>query len=182
MLNKNKGSSVPSTELIDTIKIGVKYSGLHPNGAFDITVRPVTKLWDFEKGVIPNANNIQKALKNVSYNNIEITESSITLKGNTELDLGAIAKGYIASKISDFLTKNGVKSAIINLGGNVTLLGDNDGNDFLVGIQRPFGDVNIATIKAKDISVVTSGTYQRSFKKDGVLYHHLLNHRLLPQE
>lgn len=175
LLNKNKSSLAPSDELIDTIKIGVKYSSLCPNGIFDVTVRPVTKLWDFENGVIPKANDIQEALKNVGYKNIEITESGIKLNGNTELDLGAVAKGYIASKISDFLTKNGVKSAIINLGGNVTLLGDNDGNDFLVGIQRPFGDDNIATVKAKELSVVTSGTYQRSFKKDGVLYHHLLN-------
>lgn len=183
LLNKSKSLSTVSNELMDAVKIGLKYSKLCPNGAFDITIRPVTKLWDFKNSVMPKAGDIEKSLKNVGYKNVEITSSGINLNGNTEIDLGAVAKGYIASKISDFLTNNGVKSAIINLGGNVTVLGDNDGNDIFVDIVRPFGDGAIATIKAKDLSVVTSGTYQRSFKKDGVLYHHLLNAKTgMPQK
>lgn len=182
LLNKSKGLATVSDELMDAVKIGIKYSELCPNGSFDITVRPVTKLWDFKNGVMPKASDIENALKKVGYQRVELTSNGITLNDNAEIDLGAVAKGYIASKISDFLTKNGVKSAIINLGGNVTVLGDNDGDDVLVDIARPFGDGNIATIKAKDVSVVTSGTYQRSFKKDGVLYHHLLNAKTgLPQ-
>lgn len=173
-LNKNKISKNPSAELKEVVELGLYYSTLK-NGIFDITIKPVSALWDFKKGVIPNSNDIANSLKKVGYKNLQITANQITLSNNTEIDLGAVAKGYIANKISDFLLKNGVKSGIINLGGNITVLGDNSGDAFNVGIQNPFGEGNIAVLKAKDISVVTSGTYQRCFEKDGKLYHHLLN-------
>lgn len=175
LLNKNKKLLTPSAELKAATQIGIKYSALGQNGIFDITIRPVTKLWDFKNGIAPTRENIQNALKNVDYKNIKIMDNGITLENDAEIDLGSVAKGYIAKNISDFLLKNGVKSAIINLGGNVTVLGDNNGDAFNVGIQNPFGEGNFAVVEAKDISIVTSGTYQRSFEKGGILYHHLLN-------
>ncbi|MBQ5765560.1 MAG: FAD:protein FMN transferase [Clostridia bacterium] len=173
-LNKDKIIKFPSDELKEAVELGLYYSALK-DGVFDITIKPVSQLWDFKNGTMPNSADVTDALKKVNYKSIEITDNQITLKDGAEIDLGAVAKGYIAKKVSDFLLKNGVKSAIINLGGNVTVLGDNNGDAFNVGIQKPFGEGSLATVKVKDFSVVTSGTYQRCFKKDGTLYHHLLN-------
>ena len=95
-----------------------------------------------------------------------------------QFDVGAIAKGYIADRLKDFLVKKGVNSAIINLGGNVLCIGSKpDGTPFKVGIQKPFADRN-ETEAVMDItgkSVVSSGIYERCFKQNGKLYHHILN-------
>ena len=94
------------------------------------------------------------------------------------LDLGFIAKGYIADRMKEVLLKEGVSSAIINLGANILTVGEKaDGSPFQVGIQKPFGQRNeVASIeKVRDSSVVTSGNYERYFIKDGELYHHILN-------
>jgi len=173
-LNKTKSCDAPSAELSEIIDYGLRYSGLG-EGLFDITVKPLSTLWDFKNEVMPSGESISNALPKIDYRNIEKTENSITLKNNAEIDLGGIAKGYIADKITDFLVKKGVKSGIINLGGNVTVIGKNNGNNFNIGIKKPFGEESIATISCHDMSVVTSGIYQRYFKKDGVLYHHLLD-------
>ena len=94
------------------------------------------------------------------------------------IDLGGIAKGFIADKLKEYLLSNGVESAIITLGGNVLLVGEKpDGSDFNVGVQKPFGQSGEAVcyIKAKDKSIVTSGIYERYFEEEGKLYHHILD-------
>lgn len=94
------------------------------------------------------------------------------------LDLGAIAKGYIADKIKEFLMEKGVKSAIINLGGNVLCIGGKpDKAPFNIGIQKPFADrkETIAVMELSDKSIVSSGIYERFFERDGNFYHHILN-------
>lgn len=94
------------------------------------------------------------------------------------LDLGAIAKGYIADKMKEFLVSKGVKSATINLGGNVLCIGKKtDNTPFRIGIQKPFADRSetIAILDIEDKSVVSSGIYERYFEKDGTFYHHILN-------
>ena len=96
------------------------------------------------------------------------------------IDLGALAKGYVADRIRDYLEKQGVKRAFINLGGNILAMGTKpDGSDYNVGIQAPFKDTGepITSVKVADKSVVTSGTYQRYFEADGKLYHHILDPR-----
>ena len=94
------------------------------------------------------------------------------------IDLGGIAKGYIADRIKDYLVSQGVKSAIIDLGGNILCVGKRpDGEPFRIGIQRPFADRSetAAIVEIDGKSVVSSGIYERYFEKDGVLYHHILN-------
>lgn len=173
-LNKTKSISNPSPELLDVINYGMWYSEFS-GGVFDITVKPLSSIWNFKNEIKPSNSDISSALLKIGYKNIEITENSITLKNTAEIDLGGIAKGYMADKVSDFLTKNGVKSGIVNLGGNITVIGKKDDNNFNIGIQKPFGDDNIATVSCHDMSVVTSGIYQRYFEKDGKIYHHILD-------
>ena len=94
------------------------------------------------------------------------------------LDLGAIAKGYIADRIKEYLKKEGVEHALINLGGNVLCLGDKpEGTAFRIGVQKPFGEATetLTICPIEDQSLVSSGTYERFFRKDGRIYHHILN-------
>lgn len=151
------------------------------DGAFDIAIAPLTSLWDFtaEDPEVPDDAAIQKALPLCSSDGVTIDGEDITLPSDDiQFDVGAIAKGYIADRLKDFLIKKGVKSAIINLGGNVLCIGSKpDGTPFKIGIQKPFADRN-ETEAVMDItgkSVVSSGIYERCFKQDGKLYHHILN-------
>ena len=151
------------------------------DGAFDIAIAPLTSLWDFtaEDPKVPDDAAIQKALPLCSSDGVTIDGQDITLPSDDiQFDVGAIAKGYIADRLKDLLVKKGVKSAIINLGGNVLCIGSKpDGTPFKVGIQKPFADRN-ETEAVMDItgkSVVSSGIYERCFKQNGKLYHHILN-------
>ena len=151
------------------------------DGAFDIAIAPLTSLWDFtaEDPKVPDDAAIQKALPLCSSDGVTIDGQDITLPSDDiQFDVGAIAKGYIADRMKDLLVKKGVKSAIINLGGNVLCIGSKpDGTPFKIGIQKPFADRN-ETEAVMDItgkSVVSSGIYERCFKQGGKLYHHILN-------
>ncbi|SCY04519.1 thiamine biosynthesis lipoprotein [Blautia sp. SF-50] len=151
------------------------------DGAFDIAIAPLTSLWDFtaEDPKAPDDAAIQKALPLCSSDGVTIDGQDITLPSDDiQFDVGAIAKGYIADRMKDLLVKKGVKSAIINLGGNVLCIGSKpDGTPFKIGIQKPFADRN-ETEAVMDItgkSVVSSGIYERCFKQNGKLYHHILN-------
>lgn len=151
------------------------------DGAFDIAIAPLTSLWDFtaEDPKVPDDAAIQKALPLCSSDGVTIDGQDITLPSDDiQFDVGAIAKGYIADRMKDLLVKKGVKSAIINLGGNVLCIGSKpDGTPFKIGIQKPFADRN-ETEAVMDItgkSVVSSGIYERCFKQNGKLYHHILN-------
>ncbi len=151
------------------------------DGAFDIAIAPLTSLWDFtaEDPKVPDDADIQNALPLCSSDGVTINGQDIILPSDDiQFDVGAIAKGYIADRLKDFLVKKGVNSAIINLGGNVLCIGSKpDGTPFKVGIQKPFADRN-ETEAVMDItgkSVVSSGIYERCFKQNGKLYHHILN-------
>jgi Membrane-associated lipoprotein involved in thiamine biosynthesis len=169
-----------SEELADLLKYGCYYSKLS-GGAFDITIEPLSSLWDFTSAnpKVPSREEITAALPDINYEYLHLDNNKISFdKDKVGIDLGAIAKGYIADKLKEFLLSKGVKSAMINLGGNILCVGGKpDGKPFHVGIQKPFADRNeiIGFIDAKDLSVVSSGIYERYFTVDGVSYHHILN-------
>ena len=168
-----------SPELSALIQEGLYYAALS-GGAFDITTGALSDLWQFgsDEPHVPSAEAIATALAGVGYEKVSVEGSHVTLPEGTRIDLGAIAKGYIADRIRDYLAEQGVTSAIINLGGNLYCLGSRpDGTAFRVGIQYPYKerDEVIAAVEVSDLSVVTSGVYERYFEEDGVLYHHILN-------
>ena len=148
------------------------YYGDLSGGKFDITLCPVINLWDFEGTSLPDKDEIAEALKNVDYQSIETDGDKINTNGK-QIDLGGIAKGYIADELLSFFKKNDVKSGIINLGGNVMVFGE---RTYDVGILKPFGDGDLsATLRLKNKSVVTSGVYQRYINDGGKIYHHILD-------
>jgi len=184
LLKKNAGIK-PVKVSEDTIKLmekSIKYSEL-TNGLFDITSGPLIDLWGIgtESAKIPSKDEIKVAIGLIDYNKIKINKNERTIFLEDEgmiANLGAIAKGYIADKVEEKLYELGVKSAIINLGGNVQLIGTKpDGTLFRIGIQDPDESRggNIGVYTGKDVTIVSSGDYERFFIEDGVKYHHILN-------
>lgn len=180
-INKNAGSPVEvSDETIEVINTALKYCK-QSDGLFDITIGKLSDLWDFDHntGDVPDEADIQSALDTVNYKNVKVDGNEVTLTDpDSKLDLGGIAKGFIADKMKELLEKDGAESAIINLGGNVLTVGSRpDGKDYTIGIQKPFADDGTAlfTVDVSGKSVVTSGTYQRYFKAGDKIYHHILD-------
>ena len=169
-----------SDELADVLSYGIKYGNLS-NGYFDITIAPILSLWDFkaENPVLPSDDKLNEAIPLVGYKNMTLVGNNLTFKNQAiEIDLGGIAKGYIADRIKDYLLEKSVESAMINLGGNVLCLGSKpDGSPFNIGIQMPYADRNetIAAMEISDMSVVSSGIYERFITINDKSYHHILN-------
>lgn len=209
LLQSADGYYTVSSDLYDVIASGKNYARLSDN-AFSIAMEPLTSLWNFTEDtkVIPSSKKIEAALPLTDSNNILLkapnqiafSKGGIIYTDGTPvnygmgIDLGAIAKGYIADKLKEYLLTQDVDSALIYLGGNVLCIGSkqdcstplfafnniptsNETTPFTVGIEKPFnadGEA-VAILKITDTSVVTSGTYQRYFEKDRDLYHHLLD-------
>ncbi|HBI60688.1 MAG TPA: thiamine biosynthesis protein ApbE [Lachnospiraceae bacterium] len=160
---------------------GLEYSKAS-EGGFDITVEPVTSLWNFkaEEPEVPAGETIKNALSYIDYQKISLQEGKLSfLMPGMGIDLGGIAKGFIADQLKQYLEEQGVKGGIINLGGNVLCIGEKDGGEpFLIGVQQPFAQRNqtVAVVAVKDISVVSSGIYERYFETEkGEMYHHIIN-------
>lgn len=178
-INEAQGAPVEvAQETADVIKAAIGFSE-ESDGLFDITIGAVSTLWDFNEGVKPTDDEIAAALPHVGYQTISVDGTTVTLADpEAKLDLGGIAKGYICDDIVAMLREGGCEQACISLGGNVYVMGNSfDGDAWNVGVQDPNGSVNttIASIECGDISVVTSGLYERYFELDGVTYYHILD-------
>lgn len=186
----NASAGTPVTvhdETAELLSIGIAYGELS-GGRFDITIGGLSELWDIstkalleqtDASMIPANDQIEQALSDVDYHAVRIDGNVVTLQNqDARIDLGGIAKGYIADRMKEFLIENGVTSGFINLGGNVLVLGPKpDGSPCSIAIQRPFseeGDV-AASVKITDQTVVSSGIYERYFEAGGRIYHHILD-------
>lgn len=180
-INHAKGAPVEVSDVtLELLQKGIEYGDL-TNGKFDITIAPLMELWDFKNntGDVPEDKDIQKALSHVNYKNIIIEGTQVTLTDPyAAIDLGGIAKGYMADFLKEYLVSEGVESALINLGGNILTIGSKpNGTPFNLGIQKPFDEqgTTITSVKTMDTSVVSSGVYERYFEADNKLYHHILD-------
>ncbi len=183
-INHSNGEPVSVSE--DTyllLKEALYYCEL-TEGQIDITIAPLMDLWGFTDTTStktpPSSAEINALLAHVDYRNVELgPDNTVTLKDpEAAIDLGFIAKGYVADKLKEYLISQGVTSAIINLGGNVCVIGNKpDGTPYTIGIQEPFASTgtSLTTVQITDTSAVTSGTYQRYFEYDNVIYHHILD-------
>lgn len=187
-VNKNAARSpVPCQGvLLDVIEQSHYYSELS-GGAFDITVSPAVALWGFfrEKGHIPPDKEIEKVLPSVSYRNIVINKNAGTNKlstvffknTQTQIDLGAIGKGYAVDKALGIVKKFGLDNACINLGGNIYVLGAPPGKSaWKIGIQHPRNkDEILGYLELRDEATATSGDYERFFEIKGKRYSHIIS-------
>ena len=168
-----------SSDLLKVIQRGIHWGKLS-NGAIDITIGPAVKLWDFntETPNLPDVDKLQKTTSFIDYKNISIDGNSVIFKKTgIALHLGAIGKGYAVDQAIGILKKMGVKSGLVNAGGDLMAFGlKNEAEAWQVGIQHPRKPEEIiASLDVRDKAVATSGDYQRYFIKDKVRFHHILN-------
>ena len=168
--------SKETLEIIETARQVSEMSG----GAFDITIAPASTLWDFTSGKneLPDPDALAAAAERIDYAKVAVDGDTVTLPEGMMIDLGGIAKGYIADAVKQYLIDRGVKSAILSFGGNIVAIGQKpDGSPWKVGIQdidRPTGEY-MAVARNFGGSTVTSGIYERGFEVDGKYYHHILD-------
>ncbi len=182
-VNNHIGEEVTvSEDTINMVESAFSISTM-TGGLFDISIGPLVDLWDISgnEPCVPTEEEIQSVLKKINYRKIDIDVEKNTLSIPDEgmsLDMGAIAKGYITDKLVKILQEDGIQSALLNLGGNLYLYGSKpDGALWNIGIRNPYGlqGEYIGTVMVKDMSVVTSGIYERYFEVEEKRYHHILN-------
>jgi thiamine biosynthesis lipoprotein len=171
-------------EIVKMVKTAVKYSELS-EGAFDITVGPLIKLWGIGDGenIVPTDSEIKALLPLVGYKNISIREEDNSiklLKEGMSIDLGGIAKGFAADEIIKIFKEYGVEDALIVLGGSsIYALGEKpESKPWTAQIQHPRkarNESSLGIINLTEEALTTSGDYERFFIQDGKRYHHILN-------
>ncbi|WP_062778130.1 FAD:protein FMN transferase [Kluyvera intermedia] len=160
-----------------------KAASMLPNSAFNLAIGPLVKRWriGFRGDSVPPGEDIAHLLTLTDPLQVVLNDADesvyLALPG-MEIDLGAIAKGYIADRVRDYLRKEGVEQGLINLGGNVQTLGTPAGN-WSIGLKKPFSQAGamVGTLEIAHKSVVTSGVYERYFEQNGQIYHHILDPR-----
>lgn len=197
-------NAVPvSPQTADLVRRALGYCE-RSRGKFDITMGTVTSLWNFHTGEVPSRLALARALPHVGYRHIVLDEEPLEAAADGEpiaplrptlaiadphtiLDLGGVAKGYIADDLADLFVARGVDRFVINLGGNVVVRGGRPadssarppvaaGSPWRIGIVNPLDPAhNRAIVDMADGSVVTSGIHERRFAKGGVTYHHILD-------
>lgn len=185
LINQMAGQeAVPISE--DTyfvIKSALDYAR-KTDGTFNPVIGNIVGLWGIgtDNARVPSQGEIDKFLPYLDYDQLVLTKKPYTAKLKSDkmkLDLGAIAKGYAGDEMARVLSENGITSAILNLGGNVVMLGKKPDNSlWTIGIQNPNeperGEI-AGILKGKNTSVVTSGSYERFFEQDNVRYHHIID-------
>jgi len=158
---------------------------LLPGSLFNLAIGPLVKCWKigFQGHSVPSPSALEARRALTDPRDVILdsaTRSVMLVRAGMEIDLGAIAKGYIADRVQTFLRQQQVSRALINLGGNVQTLGaPPEEAGWMIGLKKPFGTADELTgvISVNNRSVVTSGIYERYFELDGVCYHHILDSR-----
>lgn len=171
-----------SPETFKILKTALEYSRIS-DGFFDPTVGPLVDLWGIgsSNARLPKPEEISRVLNLVDYKKVSLSseEETVLLKDSgMSLDLGAIAKGWIADRTAEYLRHKGHRHFLINLGGNILVSGGKpNGTPFRIGMQNPFAETGryVGIFKLSDACVVSSGVYERYFEEDGIRYHHILN-------
>ena len=189
-LNNAKGSVVNvSSETYEIISKSIDISK-ETDGLFDITLYPIVKAWGFTVGEndlnsgsrVPDMQVVKEILdENIGYEHISLLpDNSIKLNPGTMIDLGAVAKGYLSQKMTDYLKETDIKGAVISLGGSVQTYGmkNDSGEKYDIGIANPFKtDELTGVVRVEEKAVITSGAYQRYFEENGKKYHHIMDAR-----
>lgn len=179
-LNRAGGQPVQvSAETYELIQKSLDISK-QTDGIFDISIYPLVRAWGFteEEYRIPSEDERKQIAGIIDYRRIELKEDhTVVIPEPMQIDLGGIAKGYVSDKLMDLFREWGAEAAIVSLGGNVQTYGKKpDGTPFTVGITDPAdGESMLGTIEVGQTAVITSGSYQRYFERDGVRYHHIMD-------
>ena len=163
------------SRLSDIIRIGMDYYE-KTNHLFNIASGNLTEVW---KEFINNCDKLPTDTslnQNINMEDITLDKNTYIKHSNIKLDLGAITKGYATEKVGAYLESIGIKSYVINAGGNVKVGIPYNKENYVIGVTNPDDTENIFTkVKVKSLSVVTSGNYQRYCILDNVNYSHIIN-------
>lgn len=183
-VNKKAGQAAVqvSEETFHVVTTALKYAS-DSDGRFDPSIGPLVDLWGIgsDNASIPAAGLIKQTLQLVNHNDVTVNEDTHAImlnRAGMSLDLGAIAKGYAADIIGEYLEEQGFASAIIDLGGNILAKGTKpNGQPWSIGIQAPDKQrgTSLGMLRVTDQTVVTSGVYERYFEENGQVYHHILS-------
>ena len=186
-INKNAGIEPVEVqpETMEIIKRSIQIAE-ESDGLFDISIGVLTDLWQIGSADarVPEESEIIEAVNLIDYEKINIDEENMTVMLEEEgmsLELGGISKGYIGSGIVEIFEENNITTAIINLGGNVVVMGTSPSNEdgWNVGVQDPDevrGEI-VGTQRVINSAIVTSGIYERYLEVDGTKYHHIMDPR-----
>ena len=149
------------------------------DGALDVSIYPVLRAWGFTTGSyqVPTQEEIENLLTQVDYRKVTLENGTASIAQGMEVDLGSVAKGYTGDQVSQLLREGGVTSALLNLGGNVQLVGGKpDGSDWRVAVQDPESDGYLGVLSLRDKAAITSGGYERYFVgDDGEVSWHIID-------
>ena len=179
-INDNAGKNAVE---VDNVTIEIISKSLEcykeTDGAFNISVAPLSKLWGFKGNElrVPLESEIKQTINLVNINDLIIEGNKVMLRKTGEaIDLGGIAKGYTLDKIKEILPKYNLKSAIINMGGNILTYGISNKGNWLIGIKNPREDGVVGKITIKGSKFIsTSGDYEKYFIENGKRYCHIIN-------
>ena len=187
-LNAAEGGPVPiASDTAALLRAAQGYCA-DSEGRFDITMGSVVRLWDFHNGVVPPRERIDAALDHVDWRTLRVWEEPNGAGGEAQafaqlddplaaVDVGGIAKGWIADALAETLAAHGIGAFIVNLGGNMVAHGEKPGGvPWRIGLQDPRDKEGVVgAVEVRDASAVTSGVYERCFERDGAFYHHILD-------
>lgn len=165
------------SDIVDLFALSDSISRL-TDGAFDISIAPLMEIWGFYAGekIVPDSGQIASAKERVDYRKIVVKKDSIFIPANMKVDLGGIAQGFAADRIGAILRKYGVRSALINIAGEILAIGRlPQGRPWRIGIKNPRGVGVIETQNLDDAALSTSGDYENFFIVDGQRYAHILD-------
>ena len=149
------------------------------DGALDPTIYPIVHAWGFidQEYRVPSDEEIETFISLTGYEKVLVENHTVSLPEGTQLDLGAVGKGYAGELLADELRERGITSALLDIGGNIQMVGGRpDGSMWRLGIRNPFGEGSFGILEAEDSAVVTSGGYERYFTdEDGTIYWHILD-------
>lgn len=174
--HSNGDSTAVSTQTADLISYALQMA--KETKTFEPTIYPILTSWGFTTGKnrVPSEEEIQELLKSVGSEKVTVEGISVRLEPGVQLDLGAIGKGAVGDEAVRILMENGVNSALLDIGGNIQLIGNKNGKDWRLGIRNPFGEGTAGVLEISDAAVVTSGNYERFFTdENGTVYGHIID-------
>lgn len=162
-----------SKETRDLIVKGIAM-GEETNGAFDITVEPLMRLWGFYDGSyrVPESTDIVETKKHVDHRQIVVDGDSIILGEGVNLDLGGIAVGYAVDRAVAIMESLGLSEGLVDAGGDIRVFGE---KVWRIGVQNPRGEGVVRVLKLKNQAVSTSGDYENFFEVNNKRYCHIVN-------
>jgi len=167
-----------SNELFQLLKTSLYYSDL-TSGAFDISFSSVGYLYDYRNHKKPSDAQKQSLLAQINYRSIHLSEVDQTVRfasDKIKIDLGGIAKGHAVDRCIDILQKQGIKNAFVSAGGDSRVIGKKNGRLWYIGIRHPRDEKKlIVNLPLEEVSISTSGDYERFFIEDGIRYHHIID-------